>query len=214
MSKPNKPREEPKLRIEDLEMEASKVHKKQWPKDEGEAADADLGEDIERGEEIAGILDHPSYKDLERQLNEAEAKANDYMNQQLRAQAELDNVRRRAERDVANAHKYALEKFVNDLLPVVDSLDRALQSDVSDNEFAKKIHEGIELTMSLLFKTLEKYGVKQIDPRGDAFNPDLHQAIATQPSESAPNTVLEVLQKGFSLNDRLIRPALVVVAAS
>ncbi|MBA2654197.1 MAG: nucleotide exchange factor GrpE [Gammaproteobacteria bacterium] len=191
--------------MEDLEPRKQK----QWPKDEG-----DMVEDDDEGGEVAGSLEHDSYKELENKLTEMEIKANDFWNQQLRTQAELDNVRRRSERDVANAHKYALEKFVNDLLPVIDSLERALQSDVSDNAFAQNIHTGIELTMDLFLKTLEKYGVKQLDPQNEIFNPELHQAIATQPSDAPANTVLEVLQRGYLLNDRLIRPALVVVAAA
>lgn len=210
MTKHNKPREEPKIKMEDLE---TNLYKKHWPKDEANEDD-EGGEGSAEYDEIAGILEHPSYIELEKKLTEAETKANDYWNQQLRAQAEIENVRRRAERDVANAHKFALEKFVADLLPVVDSLDRALLSDIGGNELAQKMHEGIELTMALFLKTLEKYGVKQIDPVGETFNPELHQAIATKPSdEFASNTVLEVLQKGYSLNDRLIRPALVVVAS-
>ncbi len=205
MTKHHKTREEPKLRMEDLEPRKQK----QWPKDEG-----DMVEDDDEGGEVAGSLEHDSYKELENKLTEMEIKANDFWNQQLRTQAELDNVRRRSERDVANAHKYALEKFVNDLLPVIDSLERALQSDVSDNAFAQNIHTGIELTMDLFLKTLEKYGVKQLDPQNEIFNPELHQAIATQPSDAPANTVLEVLQRGYLLNDRLIRPALVVVAAA
>lgn len=209
MTKPHKPRQEPKLSLDDLEDEQIRSQKKTWPREE----DFDEEDDGEADATIAGVLDHPSYKELEQKLTEAENKGSELLNQQLRIQAELDNVRRRAERDVMNAHKYALEKFGNDLLPVVDSLEKALQSDVSDNAFAKKIHEGIELTMSLLLKTLDKYGIKQINPVGDQFNPELHQAIATQPSDMPPNTVVEVLQKGYLLNDRLIRPALVVVAS-
>jgi molecular chaperone GrpE len=206
MSKPHKPREEPKLRIDDLEN--SKGTQKQWPKDEFQAE----GEGEEGAkEELVGILEHPSYIELAKRLTETEAEANE---QRLRSQADLENIRRRAERDVANSRKYALEDFVNNLLPVVDSLDRASLSDVSDNEFAKKIHEGIELTMSLLLKTLEKFGVKQVNPLDEAFNPELHQAISTQPSDKKPNTILNVLQKGYLLNDRLIRPALVVVSTA
>lgn len=209
MSKKQRDREEPKLDINDLE-KGDNV--KKWPTDD--QRDDEVSEpQSERDAEISGILEHPSYKELEKKLTDMEDKANEYWNQQLRSQAELDNVRRRAERDVSNAYKYSLEKFIMDLLPVVDSLDRALESDVSDNEFALKIHQGIELTMSLLLKALEKYGVKQISPMGEPFNPELHQAISTQEtSDFAPNSVITVLQKGYTLNDRLIRPALVVVA--
>lgn len=212
MSKHNKPREEPKIKMD--EFDSKNPYKKQWPKDD-DFNDNELSEEaVGNEDEISGILDHPSYIELEKKLTETEAKANEYWNHQMRTQAELENVRRRAERDVSNAHKYALEKFVADLLPVIDSLDRALVSDVGNNDLAKKIHEGIELTMTLFLKTMEKYGVKQINPLGEAFNPELHQAISTQPSdEYETNTVLDVLQKGYSLNDRLIRPALVVVAS-
>lgn len=209
MSKPHKPREEPKLHIDELQ---SPSNKKKWPIDEGN--NNEIESDEPARDEIAGVLEHPSYKELERKLTEMEEKANDYWNQQLRTQAEMENVRRRTDRDIANAHKYALEKFSNDLLPVLDSLERALQSEVHDNEYALKIHEGIELTLSLLLKTLEKHRIKQVNPLGEMFNPELHQAIATAPSDQPANTVLEVLQKGYLLNDRLIRPALVVVAAS
>lgn len=211
MSKPQKPREEPKLHIDDLE-DGSNIYKKKWPKDEETFSEDEYSD--EYNEEVAGILEHPSYKELERKLTEAEGKVNEYWNLRTQDAAEVENTRRRAERDIANARKYALEKFVNDLLPVVDSLERALQSDVSDNEYAQKIHEGIDLTMSILLKTLEKYSVKQINPLGELFNPELHQAIATQPSDKPANIVLEVLQNGYTLNDRLIRPALVVVAAA
>lgn len=214
MSKHNKPREESRFKKDELDQQ--NPYKKQWPTEDSLSSN-DTQEQAESAEatEVMGILEHPSYVELEKKLTEAEIKAGEAWNQQLRAQAELDNIRRRAERDVSNAHKYALEKFVADQLPIVDSLDRALLSDVGDNELAKKIHEGIELTMSLFLKTLEKHGVKQVNPLGEAFNPELHQAIATQPSnEFEPNTVMEVLQKGYTLNDRLIRPALVVVSAS
>ena len=154
MAKPNKPREEPKLDIEDLEKEANNIYKKQWPRDKENLAEEDLAEDSQETD-IAGILDHPSYIKLQQELTDMEEKANKYQNQQLRAQAELDNIRRRAELDVVKAHKYALGEFVNELLPVVDSLERALLSEVHGNEYAKKIHEGIELTMSLLLKTLK-----------------------------------------------------------
>jgi molecular chaperone GrpE len=217
MSKDSKPREEPKIKLDDIGKDAKNPYKKQWPKDDAvdvRSEHDENDEDSDSDETIRGILDHPSYLELEKKLSEMEAKANDYWNKELRTQAELENVRRRAERDVTKAHKYALEKFVADLLPIVDSLDRALQSDVGDNDLAKKIHEGIELTMNMYLKTLEKHGVNQVDPLGDQFNPELHQAIATQPSEEyQTNTVIEVLQKGFILNDRLIRPALVVVAS-
>jgi molecular chaperone GrpE len=206
MSKPSKTREEPKLDVENLENKGN-LYQKQWPKDDSKVETTHKGDEPEQA--IAGVLEHPSYLEIEKKLTEIEAK---YVEQKLRNQAELDNVRRRAESDIASSRKYALEKFANDLLPVVDSLERALIIDVSGNEFAKKIHEGIELTRSLLLEKFKKHGITQVDPMGEAFDPNLHQAIATKESDEASNTVIEVLQKGYLLNNRLIRPALVVVS--
>jgi molecular chaperone GrpE len=207
-------REEPKLGIGDLEHD-KKTIKKEWPRDEHTIRINEQGEKIkpEDAEEIAGILDHPSYKELEKQLTEMEEKANENWNQRLFAEAELKNIRQRADRDIAKAHKYSLEKLVLDLLPVVDSLERALLMDAKDNEYAQKMHQGIELTLTMLLKVLAKHGVKQVDPQDETFNPDLHQAISTQVVENvATNTVIGVLQKGYLLHDRLIRPALVTVS--
>jgi molecular chaperone GrpE len=168
----------------------------------------------EEGEEsVQGALGHPSYEELENKLNETETAMNEYKNSVLRTQAEMENMRRRLERDVSNAHKYSLEKFINELLPVMDGLERGLAIEVGDNEFAKRMHEGLEMTRSLMLKTLEKFSVKQIDPMGEPFNPELHQAISMQSDPSvAANTVINVMQKGYLLNDRLIRPALVIVS--
>lgn len=162
---------------------------------------------------VQGALGHPSYEELENKLNEAETAMNEYKNAVLRSQAEMENMRRRLERDVSNAHKYSLEKFINELLPVMDGLERGLAIEVGDNEFAKRMHEGLEMTRSLMLKTLEKFAVKQVDPLGEPFNPELHQAISMQSDPSvAANTVINVMQKGYLLNDRLIRPALVIVS--
>lgn len=213
MVRPDKPKDKSKLDADELD-DSANIYKK-WPKDNFFEEDAEAFEEEPDQGGLAGILDHPSYKELEQQLTTAEEKANECLNQQLRLQADLDNLRRRSERDVASAHKFALEKFVNELLPVVDSLERASLNEVHGNEYAKKIHEGIELTITLFLKTLEKFGVRQIDPKHEAFNPELHQAISTQESsEVRPNHVIDVLQRGYTLNDRLIRPALVIVAAS
>ncbi len=155
-------------------------------------------------------LDHPSYADLEQQLTLAEQKAHENWEKAARAMAEVDNIRRRTEREVTNAHRYALEKFASALLPVVDSLDQALQLATQHGDDAMR--EGLELTMKLFIDVLDKHGVKQIDPLGEVFNPQLHEAMSIQPSDSAePNTVLAVFQKGYLLNDRVIRPARVIV---
>ncbi len=149
---------------------------------------------------------------LKEELAEAQSKVDEYWQRVLRAQADQDNTRKRAERDVQNAHKYALEKFVNDLLPVVDSLEMGLLAAVEDAS-AEKIREGTELTLKMLLDVLKKYGVEAVDPVGESFDPELHQAMSMQPSSDVPpNTVTAVMQKGYTLNDRLIRPAMVMVS--
>jgi molecular chaperone GrpE len=131
----------------------------------------------------------------------------------LRAQAELENVRRRAARDVENAHKYALENFAADLLPVLDSLEKALEATVGAGaEDARTLGEGVELSLKLFLSTCEKAGLSQVDPHGEPFDPQLHEAIAMMPNPDAePNSVMEVMQKGYTLNGRLVRAARVVV---
>ncbi len=149
---------------------------------------------------------------LKEELVEAQAKVDEYWQRVLRAQADQDNTRKRAERDVQNAHKYALEKFVADLLPVVDSLEMGLLAAVEDAS-AEKIREGTELTLKMLLDVLKKYGVEAVDPVGKPFDPELHQAMSMQPSSDVPpNTVTAVMQKGYTLNDRLVRPAMVMVS--
>lgn len=135
--------------------------------------------------------------------------------QVLRAQAETQNVRRRAEQDVEKAHKFALEKFVNDLLPVADNLERAIGAANADDEAQKAVIEGVELTLKSLQETLKKYKVEPVDPEGEPFDPQLHQAMSMVPNPDVePNTVLNVFQKGYTLNGRLVRPAMVVVSAA
>jgi molecular chaperone GrpE len=132
----------------------------------------------------------------------------------LRAQAEVQNMRRRCETDVEKAHKFALEKFSSELLPVLDNLERALGA-VPDTQLeqVKGLYEGVELTLKGFLETLAKFNVKQLNPHGEPFDPQSHQAIAQVPNPAvAPNTVIDVMQKGYSLNGRVIRPAMVVVS--
>ena len=143
-------------------------------------------------------------------LSEALQQAKD---QTLRTQAEMQNLRRRVDRDVENAHKFALEKFVGELLPVVDNLERALAAIDADDANLSAEREGIELTLKSFLGVLEGHKVKQVEPTGEHFNPDFHQAISMVPNpDVAANTVMEVFQKGYTLNDRLVRPAMVVVS--
>jgi molecular chaperone GrpE len=131
----------------------------------------------------------------------------------LRAQAETQNVRRRAEGDVEKARKYALEKFVNELLPVVDNLERTLDAADNEGDSKKDLIEGVKLTLKSLQDTLKNFGVELVNPQDEPFNPQLHQAISTIPNPDVePNTVLNVFQKGYTLNGRLVRPAMVVVS--
>ncbi len=133
--------------------------------------------------------------------------------QSLRVAAELQNIRRRAEQDVEKAHKFALEKFANDLLPVVDSLERGLELTAADDESIKPVREGMELTLKLFHDTLKRYQLEAVDPHGAPFNPEHHQAMAMQESTHVePGSVLKVFQKGYLLNGRLLRPAMVVVS--
>ncbi|MHC6223924.1 nucleotide exchange factor GrpE [Pseudomonas sp. X10] len=133
--------------------------------------------------------------------------------QSLRTAAELQNIRRRAEQDVEKAHKFALEKFAGDLLPVIDSLERGLELSSADDETIRPMREGIELTLKMFHDTLKRYKLEAVDPHGEPFNAEHHQAMAMQESaEVEPNSVLKVFQKGYLLNGRLLRPAMVVVS--
>ena len=181
--------------------------------DIGGAAGAEQQPGAQADSSEAPALGHPSYQKLEDQLTETEQKLNEYWNEVMRARAEMENTRRRAALDVEKARKFALEKFSNDLLPVVDSLGHALECEYGDNQFARSIHEGVDMTMNMLLQTLDRYGIKQVNPLGAVFDPNQHQAVSIEESAGAkPNTVVRVLQKGYVLNDRLIRPAMVVVA--
>ncbi|MES2917156.1 MAG: nucleotide exchange factor GrpE [Pseudomonadota bacterium] len=149
--------------------------------------------------------------DLAARVAELEAQVRET---QLRAQAEIQNIHKRAERDAENARKYALEKFAAALLEVVDNLERALESTSDDNEATRGLMEGVALTHKQLVDALKRFSVETVDPRGQPFNAELHQAVSMQPAPGvAPNTVTAVLAKGYTLNGRLLRPAMVVVAA-
>ncbi|MGS2718120.1 nucleotide exchange factor GrpE [Eionea flava] len=135
--------------------------------------------------------------------------------QALRAQADAQNTRRRAEQDVEKARKFALEKFVSDLLPVADNLERAIAAGNPEDETQKAVIEGVELTLKSLQDTLKKHKVEMVNPAGEPFDPQLHQAMTMVPNpDMEPNTVMDVFQKGYTLNGRLVRPAMVVVSSA
>lgn len=149
------------------------------------------------------------------QVEELQQKLSTLGEQLLREQAEMQNVRRRAQRDIESAHKYALEKFATELLLVVDNLERAIDAIDEDDESQKSVAEGLELTLKSFSEVLAKYNVEAIEPQGQPFDADLHQAVSTVPNKDVePNTVINVFQKGYTLNGRLIRPAMVVVSTS
>ena len=147
---------------------------------------------------------------LEAQLEDAQAKATENWESYLRAKAEMDNLRRRNTRDVESAHKYGIEKFVTELLPVLDSMAMGL---ATEDASAESLREGMEMTMNMLEKMLEKLSIEEIDPLNEKFDADKHQAMTMQPNADVePNTVIAVMQKGYALNGRLIRPAMVMVS--
>ncbi|PIE20743.1 MAG: nucleotide exchange factor GrpE [Neptuniibacter caesariensis] len=149
---------------------------------------------------------------LAQELAAANAEVLSLKDQMLRMQAEAQNVRRRAEQDVEKAHKFGVEKFANEMLPIIDSLERAIEA-FGDDENLKPMREGVEMTMNMFLSGLAKFEMKQVNPKGEIFNPALHQAMSMIPvPDAAANTVVEVMQKGYTLHGRLVRPAMVIVA--
>lgn len=151
---------------------------------------------------------------LEEQLAAAQAKADEHWDLYVRAKAEEENARRRADQEVSKARKFALERFSNELLNVVDNLEMGLAASEQGTVSIESLKEGSDLTLKQLIQVLERFGVKSVAPEGEKFNPQLHEALSIQPSaEHEPNTVLNVVQKGYTLNERLLRPARVIVSS-
>lgn len=149
-------------------------------------------------------------------LEALQAKVQEFQEQVLRSQAEMQNVRRRAENDVEKAHKFAVEKFVKELLPVVDSLEKAVEStegQESSGDLVASIRQGVELTLEMFLSGLKKFNVERLNPVGEPFDPQYHEAMSMVPAPDAePNSVVAVMQKGYMLNGRVVRPAMVMVA--
>ena len=178
-------------------------NEEQQPKPAGEAPEAAPARDAGTDFSPATLLS---------QLEEAQANAQEHLDKLLRTQAEMENLRKRTARDVENARKYALEKFASELLAVRDSLEMGLDAARGETD-VDKIREGTELTLKMFTQVMEKFGIQQVDPQGERFDPDRHQAMSMQENaELEPNTVMTVMQKGYLLNDRLIRPAMVIVS--
>ena len=168
-------------------------------------ADAPAAEDA--GQDAAGQAQEP-----DEELAAARAKAEENWDRYLRAAAELDNVRKRAARDVEIAHKFALERFGKELLAVRDTLEMGLAA--ADNATVESLIEGKNATLKLLTTVMSQFGIEEVDPAGEPFDPEFHEAISMQPSDDVePGSVLTVVQKGYTLNGRLLRPAMVIVAA-
>ncbi|PKF50592.1 nucleotide exchange factor GrpE [Enterovibrio nigricans] len=151
--------------------------------------------------------------ELEAALEESEAKVKEQQDSVLRARADIENMRRRTEQEIDKARKFALERFANELLPVIDNMERAVEMADKENDAIKPMLEGIELTLKTMQDTVAKFGLKELNPHGEAFNPEFHQAMSIQESaDHAPNTVMFVMQKGYELNGRVVRPAMVMVS--
>ena len=154
-----------------------------------------------------------SHAELVALLEDARGKADEHWDMCLRLQAEIDNLRKRSERDLSNAHKFALERFAAELLPVRDSMEMGLAAFDAEGSDVGKLREGVELTLQMLTDAMGKFRIEEIDPQDQPFNPDFHQAMSMQErADVAPNTVVTVVQKGYTLNERLLRPAMVVVS--
>ena len=183
--------ENEELAVEELDSEAAETSDEAGVNPEAEAGD----------------------ESIEQQLEAAQATIKEYWEQILRLKAEIDNNRKRSTRDVENAHKFALRNFAESLLPILDSMEMGGKAATAENASLESIVEGTELTMSMFIQVLEKHGLRQIDPVGEPFDPEQHQAISmVEDKKAESNTVVSVMQKGFLLNDRLVRPAMVVVA--
>lgn len=180
-----------------------KVDERDRHEDETEARSAETGESGD-DDEIAALREA---------LQRASDEADRYRDQALRAVAEAENARKRAQRDVESARKFALEKFATELLGVRDSLEMGLKATEQADADTDRLIEGMELTGRMLASAMEKFGIEVINPEGEAFNPELHEAVSTHATDAqAPNTVVSVMQKGYTLNGRVLRAAMVVVA--
>ncbi|ADT87846.1 nucleotide exchange factor GrpE [Vibrio sp. Vb2880] len=196
--------EENKIKDEELQQGAVEV--------EAEAVGTDADIDWNQG---ADELDEKEAKiaQLEAALLTSEERVKEQQDAVLRARADVENMRRRSEQEIDKARKYALSRFIEELLPVLDNMERAIQAADGENEVVKPILEGVELTHKTFVDAVAKFGLKEINPEGEAFNPEFHQAMSIQESpDHASNTVMFVMQKGYELNGRVVRPAMVMVA--
>lgn len=186
--------------------------------DSGRAEDVDkidTGDNAQEGAgQAGGEPQEVGIEQLRTELDDARSRAEDTWQKLVRAQADFDNFRRRSERDLEKAHKFGLEKFAAELLNVRDSLELGL-GHAHEEADAEKLREGMEMTLKMLTQAMEKFDIEEIDPAGQSFDPEFHQAMTTQENASLPpNTVSAVMQKGYTLSGRLLRPAMVIVSKS
>jgi molecular chaperone GrpE len=182
------------------------------PEQELEAQDQadNSNEEVQVGEELSAEAEIAV---LNAELEAAKNKIDEQKDSVVRAAAEVENIRRRAAQEVEKASKFALEKFANELLPVIDNLERAVEFADKENDAIKPLIEGVDMTAKSFADAVAKFGVAVVNPQGEAFNPEFHQAMSMQPSADVePNTVIAVMQKGYTLNGRLLRPAMVMVS--
>ncbi|WP_413285026.1 nucleotide exchange factor GrpE [Vibrio sp. MA40-2] len=203
-------KEENKINEEELSQETMEQDKQE---SEIEVDAVGSEGDIDWNEEEAIDIEESKIAQLEAALLQSEMRVKEQQESVLRAKAEVENMRRRSEQEIDKARKYALNKFAEELLPVIDNLERAIQAADSENETIKPLLEGVELTHKTFTDSVAKFGLKEINPDGEAFNPEFHQAMSIQESaDHEPNTVMFVMQKGYELNGRVIRPAMVMVS--
>jgi molecular chaperone GrpE len=178
-----------------------------------DAANEEVFPDFTAVEEAADTDELPDHAELTALLEDARGKADDHWGQVVRLQADMENLRKRSERDLENAHKYALDRFANELLPVRDSLEMGLAAFDAEGADRDKLREGIALTLQMLTTALDKAAINEVNPQNERFDPDFHQAMSMQARDDVePNTVVTVVQKGYTLNGRLLRPAMVIVS--
>jgi molecular chaperone GrpE len=196
-SRGRKMADEPQTEQPDVELQGEVL--------EGDVVDASIEQELDEAVETE--------QNLGRLLEEAKSKADENWDLLMRARAELDNVRRRQQKELENAHKYGIEKFVRELLPIKDSLELGLTAALSESADVANLLQGTEMTLSLFTSAMDKFEIVALNPEGEPFNPEFHQAMSMVPSPDVePNTVITVIQKGYTLNGRLVRPAMVMVA--
>lgn len=170
-------------------------------------------EAVQQAEDALDDAQQAVEEDIAALLEEARAEADKHKDMALRVQADMENLRRRTRMDVESAHKYALEKFVNELIPVLDSMEMGMDAASKEDASAESIKEGLDMTFKQFLDVMQKFDVARVDPKGEKFDPQLHEAMTMVPSpDHESNTVMEVFQKGYTLNERLVRAARVIVA--